>query len=456
MLKMPLFVMMALAATVALTGCSKPEEQVPEAGQAAQAAAEAKPKASVESDVVALPPPPMDSDVIASVGEAKLTWGELTAKVDEMVGLYAKMTGGAIPTAQLPQAKQEFRRQQVQMFIVDNVIAAAAKELGVAVDDAFRAKQIADLEKRQGQSFAEILKSFPLGEEEAKSMLEKQWLELKLLEEKVFPQVTVDPAEVQAEIEKQQVAAKLLDEEMAGYAKQLVEGTASFEDLVKANSMIKEAMPLPEDRLAQLGLTPEAQAQLKSVPDGGMTPVMDVPGAKVIFKVVKREAAKQGDAEGAQAKLNEIRERIVKGEATFEDQAKTFSDCPSGARAGGDLGEFGKGAMVPEFEKAAFEQPVGEVGPIIKTAFGYHIVKVTERDDAAGKVKASHILIKVEDSPATVTVLPLLKQAPRVPTAEDLTEQLTEMRKREAAMKFFEEQRAKAGVTCTLFPELAK
>ncbi len=456
MLKMPLFVMMALAATVALTGCSKPEEQVPEAGQAAQAVAEAKPKASVESDVVALPPPPMDSDVIASVGEAKLTWGELTAKVDEMVGLYAKMTGGAIPTAQLPQAKQEFRRQQVQMFIVDNVIAAAAKELGVAVDDAFRAKQIADLEKRQGQSFAEILKSFPLGEEEAKSMLEKQWLELKLLEEKVFPQVTVDPAEVQAEIEKQQVAAKLLDEEMAGYAKQLVEGTASFEDLVKANSMIKEEMPLPEDRLAQLGLTPEAQAQLKSVPDGGMTPVMDVPGAKVIFKVVKREAAKQGDAEGAQAKLNEIRERIVKGEATFEDQAKTFSDCPSGARAGGDLGEFGKGAMVPEFEKAAFEQPVGEVGPIIKTAFGYHIVKVTERDDAAGKVKASHILIKVEDTPATVTVLPLLKQAPRVPTAEDLTEQLTEMRKREAAMKFFEEQRAKAGVTCTLFPELAK
>ncbi len=456
MLKMPMFVMLALAATAALTGCSKPEEPMPEAGQTAQAAAEVKPVASVESDVVALPPPPKDSDVIASVGEAQLTWGDLSAKVDEMVGLYAKMTGGAIPTAQLPQAKQEFRRQQVQMFIVDNVIAAAAKELGVAVDDAFRAKQIADLEKRQGQSFAEILKSFPLGEEEAKSMLEKQWLELKLLEEKVFPQVTVDPAEVQSEIEKQQVAAKLLDEEMAGYTKQLAEGTASFEDLVKANSMIKEAMPLPEDRLAQLGLTPEAQAVLKSVPDGGMTPVMDVAGAKVIFKVVKREAAKQGDAEGAQAKLNEIRERIVKGEATFEDQAKVFSDCPSGARAGGDLGEFGKGAMVPEFEKAAFEQPVGEVGPIIKTAFGYHIVKVTERDDAAGKVKASHILIKVEDTPATVTVLPLLKQSPRVPTAEDLTEQLTEMRKREAAMKFFEEQRTKAGVTCTLFPELAK
>ena len=120
------------------------------------------------------------------------------------------------------------------------------------------------------------------------------------------------------------------------------------------------------------------------------------------------------------------------------------------------MGEFGKGAMVPEFEKAAFEQPVGEVGPIIKTAFGYHIVKVTKRDDAAGKVQASHILIKVEDTPATVTVLPLLKQSPQVPTVEALTAQLTEARKREAAMKFFEEQRAKQGITCTLFPELAK
>ena len=167
MLKMPLFVVSALAAAVALTGCSKTEEQ-PAEGQIA--AAEVEPKASVESDVVALPPPPKDSDVVVSVGETQLTWGELSAKVDEMVGLYAKMTGGAIPTAQLPQAKQEFRRQQVQMFIVDNVIAAAAKELGVAVDEAFRAKQIAELEKRQGQSFDEILKSFPLGEAEAKSM----------------------------------------------------------------------------------------------------------------------------------------------------------------------------------------------------------------------------------------------------------------------------------------------
>ena len=452
MLKKPVFVSVALALALALSGC----DEKPEGVEGAPEAAAAAPKATVESDVVALPPMPKDGDVIASVGKAELTWAELTQKVEEMVGLYAKMTGQSIPTEQLPQAKQEFRRQQVQMFIVDNVIAQAAAEQGVTVDDAFRAEQIAELEKRQGQKFEEILKSFPLGEDEAKAMLEKQWLELKLLQEKVFTAIQVDPAEVAAEIEKLQAEGKLLDDEMAGYATQIAEGKATFEDLVKANSAIKEASPLPVDSLGRLGLDADAQAQLNAIPENGVTPVFTIPGAKVMFKVLKREAAKQGDTAAAEQKLTEIRERIVKGEATFEEQAKLFSDCPSGARAGGDLGEFGKGMMVPEFEKAAFEQPVGEVGPIVKTPFGLHIVKVTKRDDEAGKVQASHILIKVEDTPAMITVLPLLKPAPRVPTAEQLTEQLTEQRKREAAMKFFDEQRAKFGVTCTLFPELAR
>lgn len=445
------FALAAVAATVAFVGCEKDSQQAETQG----AAAVDTPKAAVESDVVALPPPPKDSDVIAQVGDQALTWGELGKKVDEMVKLYAKMTGQAIPTEALPQARQEFRRNQVQMFIVDNVIAQAAAAEGVAMDDAFRAKQIEELEKKQGQKFDEILKSFPLGEEEAKALLEKQWLELKLLNEKVFSAIQVTPEEVQAEVEKLQVAVRLLDEEMAGYATQVAEGTATFEDLVKANSDIKQEMPVPEDQLGRLGLDEAALAQLKATPDGGMTPVFSIPGAKGIFKVVKREAAQQPDEAAAQQKLSEIRERILRGEASFEDQAKVYSDCPSGARAGGDLGTFGKGAMVAEFEKAAFEQPVGEVGPIIKTPFGFHIVKVTERDEAGETVKASHILIATKATPATITLLALLKRAPMERSAEQISEELLEGRKREAALKFFEEQRAKFGVSCTLFPELA-
>jgi peptidyl-prolyl cis-trans isomerase C len=59
---------------------------------------------------------------------------------------------------------------------------------------------------------------------------------------------------------------------------------------------------------------------------------------------------------------------------SFEDLAKKFSKCPSGQR-GGDLGEFGKGKMVPAFEEAAFALQVGDVSPPVPTRFGYHLIQ---------------------------------------------------------------------------------
>jgi peptidyl-prolyl cis-trans isomerase C len=62
--------------------------------------------------------------------------------------------------------------------------------------------------------------------------------------------------------------------------------------------------------------------------------------------------------------------------ANFADLARQHSRCPSGQQ-GGDLGMFGRGQMVPEFEQAAFDNPVGAlVGPV-RTQFGYHLVQRT-------------------------------------------------------------------------------
>jgi foldase protein PrsA len=77
---------------------------------------------------------------------------------------------------------------------------------------------------------------------------------------------------------------------------------------------------------------------------------------------------------------NELKERLEKGE-DFAELAKEYSTDGSSA-AGGDLGYFPTGRMVPEFDQAAFSTPVGELSPVVKTQFGYHIIKVEDKKPA--------------------------------------------------------------------------
>lgn len=454
--------MFAVAATF-VAGCDKSEAEVqntdgniaveqmaaPEAGEATLE----KPAmpAGVQSDVVALPPPPKDTDVIVSVGDAQMTWAELTKQVDEMVALVTSYSGRPIPSSELPQAKQEFRRSLVQKFVVENVITQAAAKEGIVLDEAYRAAEIAAIEKETGKKFEELLAEHPAGAERAKELIEKGMLEKRLLDEKVFSQIVVSAEEVQAALDKNTAELALANETMADYAKQIAENPASFETLVAANSMVKAPIEQPEAMMERI--FGKAWETINVTPEGALTPVLDVDGAKVIVKMGKRTAAADADATAAKAKIDAIRARLLAGE-DFATLAAENSDCPSGQR-GGDLGSFGKGMMVPEFEKAAYEQAVGVIGEVVKTNFGYHIVKVTERDDAAGTVRASHILVKTESTPATVSVTALIVPVPPTVTADTIREEMIEQRKRQAAMEYFNAQRKALNVQSSLFPELA-
>lgn len=84
--------------------------------------------------------------------------------------------------------------------------------------------------------------------------------------------------------------------------------------------------------------------------------------------------------EQKKAKIDDLHARLVAG-ADMAALAMENSDCPSKDK-GGDLGFFGKGQMVKPFEDAAFALDVGQISPVVETRFGYHVIKVTEKEEA--------------------------------------------------------------------------
>lgn len=86
----------------------------------------------------------------------------------------------------------------------------------------------------------------------------------------------------------------------------------------------------------------------------------------------------------SEEKGNEIYKAIENKEKTFEEAASEFSSCPSKEK-GGDLGEFGRGQMVKEFEDAAFTAEIGKVTAPVQTQFGYHLIRVDKKNEAETK-----------------------------------------------------------------------
>jgi len=96
----------------------------------------------------------------------------------------------------------------------------------------------------------------------------------------------------------------------------------------------------------------------------------------------KDESAKNA----AKIKIEDLLKQARSG-ADFAELARANSDCPSKSR-GGDLGFFGRGQMVPEFEEAAFGLDEGQISDVVETKFGYHIIKKTTFDDVKDEIKS--------------------------------------------------------------------
>jgi parvulin-like peptidyl-prolyl isomerase len=149
-------------------------------------------------------------------------------------------------------------------------------------------------------------------------------------------------------------------------AKTVFVGESESYDLSRASSV------LPSIRAGEMEIKKMVRERAEPPIDFGTAQTGRV-HARHILVAVPAHASVAAKAEARQ-KLERIRTELLDGR-DFTAVAREYSDCPS-KENGGDLGTFSRGQMVKPFEDAAFSQKAGEIGPIIETEFGFHIIQV--------------------------------------------------------------------------------
>ena len=221
-------------------------------------------------------------------------------------------------------------------------------------------------EKITRSMFEEIISTLPAQQQaqlqtpEARRSLAEQIAELKVM--------------------AQEARTRKLDQSAAFKAK-----IALQSDQILANAVYQDLVAATPDDAAMRAYYAEHKAEWDEVKARHI--LIRMQGSRVPV----REGHKDLTDDEALAKAREVRAKIVGG-AKFEDVAKIESDDTGSGDNGGDLGTFGQGQMIPEFDEVVFKAPLGQITEPVKTAFGYHLILVEERrskpfDDARAEIE---------------------------------------------------------------------
>jgi len=157
--------------------------------------------------------------------------------------------------------------------------------------------------------------------------------------------------------------------------------------------------------------TPVTDEQLKKWYSENLADLMQPETVKARHILVKDEKT-----------AKKVQGLLKKKDAKFEDLAAEYSIEPGAKESGGDLGYFAKGQMVPEFEKVAFAMKAGEISDIVKTQFGFHIIKVEDKK-AAGPIPLEQIKEQVSRKLKFDNYITPLKKDAKIEVIEEKKEE---------------------------------
>jgi len=335
-------------------------------------------------------------EVLADVGGMTITRGEFNKAYQRQRLMYERMYQGRLDPAMLRSLGLE--QQALDGLVSQRLVALEAKRLGVRVDDETVAKRLATSPEYQengrflgGPEIKRRLEMQGVSVEEFEEAL-RQRIMAEQLEALVTDGVSVTPAEAEQEFRRRNEQVKL--EYVLADAAKFREGQTVTDDEVKARfDSAKETYRLPERRIVSYVLADEATLSSRvSVTDREIDTYYqghrdefkheeEACASHILVKVKQNAEAKEGHPDDEAKKIAQGILDQVKAGKDFAELARKSSEDQGSAAQGGSLGCFGRGRMVPEFENAAFSLGAGETSDLVKSPFGYHIIRVTEHKD---------------------------------------------------------------------------
>src|SRR6201998_3054472 len=331
------------------------------------------------------------TDVLAKVGDQNVTLGDVRQQLDEirrrnpipqpLEGLYARN----ILNQLVFQKEVEFEAKRIGISVSDQERADRIKQY---VPTAFNGDTFVGLDAYAREVQSRFQLTVPVFED-----LVRQGLIEEKFRKLITDGISASPAEIQEEFKYQNEKVKL---DYVVIKPEDLESkiTPSDSDIQAYYEQNKSKFQIPEKRVVRYALLDLAQLRQNTVVTDDELKVLYQQNIQQ-FQVPNRVHAEhillmtvgKTDAEVTEIKkkADDILAQAKKKGANFEDLAKKYSEDPGSKAKGGDLGWLVQGQTVPEFEKAAFSLNKGEISDLIKTQYGFHIIKVLDKETAHTK-----------------------------------------------------------------------
>jgi peptidyl-prolyl cis-trans isomerase D len=356
------------------------------------------------------------TDTLAKIGDQAVTTGDVRQQLDEI------RRRNPIP----PVLEGLYARNILNQLIFTKEIEFEAKRLGITVSEQERADRIRQYVPAafNGETFVgmdaytrEVQTRFQLTVPVFEDLVRQGLVEEKF-RKLVTDGISVSPAEIQEQFKYQNDKVKL-DYVLIKPEDLEAKITPDENEIKSYYDQNKSKLQIPEKRVVRYGLldliqlrqnTPVTDAELNQVYNQNIQQYQ-VPNRVHAEHILFLTTGKT-DAEVAEAKkkAEDVLAQAKKKGANFEELAKKYSEDPGSKTKGGDLGWVLPGQMVPEFEKATFSLNKGETSDLIKTQYGFHIIKVLDKETAHTKtfdevkdsLRPNYLLNKVDQEAAKI------------------------------------------------------